>query len=124
MANPFRGAVELKAGEQTYRLSYSINALCELEDAAGEPIAKLANSLNDPENVRLTTVRNLIWAGLLDHHPEILDQKDQGLIFAGSVASEAGIPAAMEAVGKALSLAFPEQAEASEKPRPRRAANG
>ena len=117
MANPFRGAVELKAGEQTYRLSYSINALCELEDAAGEPIAKLANSLNDPENVRLTTVRNLIWAGLLDHHEVTL--KD-----AGEIATEAGIPAAMEAVGKALSLAFPEQPDASEKPRPRKAANG
>ena len=112
MANPHRGSVALQVGDRAYTLSFSVNAICELEDALGQPVAKIAAGLNDPENVRMSTVRAIIWAALRDHHSEV-DFKG-----AGEIATEAGIPACMEAIGKAFNLAFP---EAKEDARPRKA---
>lgn len=102
MPNPHRGSVALQVGDRAYTLAFSVNALCELEDALGKPVAKIADGLSDPANVRLSTVRALLWAGLQDYHP------GTELKAAGLIASEAGIPAVMEAIGKAFSLAFPE----------------
>src|SRR5690606_10545533 len=112
MANPHRGSVALQVGDRAYTLSFSVNAICELEDALGQPVAKIAADLNDPENVRMSTVRAIIWAALRDHHSEV------DLKGAGEIATEAGIPACMEAIGKAFNLAFPEEKEAA---RPRKA---
>lgn len=113
MANPNRGQVALTVGELELKLSFSVNALCELEDLLGQPVAKIAAGLKDPENVRLATVRALVWAALRDHHDEVT------LKGAGTIASDAGVPAVMAAVGKAFSLAFP---EAKENARPPKAA--
>lgn len=110
MANPHRGQVALNAGGRDYNVSYSINALCELEDVLGQPVAKIAASMNDPENVRMSAVRALVWAGLQDHHPEVT------LREAGQIASEASIPVCMEAIGKAFQAAFPEQEEGASRP--------
>lgn len=107
MANPYRGSVALQVGDRAYTLSFSVNAICDLEDALGQPVAKIAAGLNDPENVRMSTVRVIIWAALRDHHGEI------DLKGAGEIATEAGIPACMEAIGKAFNLAFPEAKEAA-----------
>lgn len=115
MANPLKGEVELKAGEESYTLTFSVNALCELEDHFGEPVAKIAQRLNDPDNLRLSTVRALVWAGLRDHHDDV-DIKE-----AGRVATAAGIPACVEAIGKALELAFPADKEGTDRPRPPKA---
>jgi len=108
MANPHRGAVALQAGKSAFTLSFSVNALCELEDALGLPVAKIAAGMNDPENVRLKTVRALVWAALRDHHEEI------SLKEAGEIINDAGIPACMEKIGQAFQLAFPDQPEAQE----------
>jgi hypothetical protein len=113
MANPQRGQVSLVAGDTTYMLSFSVNALCELEEAMDMPVAKIADSLNDAGNVRMSTIRVVVWAALRDHH-DAVTVKD-----AGRIVTEAGIPVAMEAVGKAFALAFP---EAQEPKNPRRAA--
>lgn len=115
MANPHRGSVALQVGDRAYTLSFSVNALCELEDHLGQPVAKIAETLNDPEAVRLTTVRALVWAALLDHH------EDVDLRQAGHIATEATIPACMEAIGNAFHLAFPTPAEAKEDARPQKA---
>ncbi|WP_173931391.1 GTA-gp10 family protein [Chelativorans sp. Marseille-P2723] len=114
MANPHRGSVALQVGGRAYTLSFSVNALCELEDALGQPVAQIANALNDPDTARLSTVRALVWAGLRDHHDEV------GVKEAGDIITDAGIPACMEAIGKAFKAAFPEQ-EAKENARPRKA---
>lgn len=114
MANPHRGSVALQAGDRAYTLSFSVNALCELEDLLGQPVAQIAGSLNDPGNVRMSTVRALIWSALRDHHAEV------GLEGAGEIATEAGITSCMEAIGKAFKLAFPES-EGKESSRPPKA---
>lgn len=113
MANPHRGEVALTVGDQDYTLSFSINAICELEDALDKPVAKIAEGLQDASGVRMTVVRTVIWAALRDHHEEIT------LKEAGIIASQAGIQAAMAAISAAFSLAFPEAKEAAN---PRKAA--
>lgn len=105
MANPHRGEVALHVGDKTYTLSLSVNAICELEELLGEPVTKIAASLRDPEGVRLTTVRALVWAALRDHH-EGVTMKD-----AGSIATEAGVPAVMAAIGECFNRAFPSAEE-------------
>lgn len=101
MANAVRGQVSLKAGDTTYTICLSTNAVCELEDLTGEAIGSLAAKMNGG-SVRMTDVRALVWAALQDHHP------DADLKEAGNIITLAGMPATMEAVGKAFELAFPE----------------
>ncbi|MFC0246791.1 GTA-gp10 family protein [Falsochrobactrum ovis] len=114
MANHYRGSVALQVGDQAYTLSFSVNALCELEDLLNLPVAKIAATMNDAEDVRISTVRALVWGALRDHHSEI------DLKGAGDIASTAGIPACMEAIGQAFRLAFPQE-EAKGTARPRKA---
>lgn len=113
MANAHRGEVAL--GD--YTVSFSVNALADLEGELDMPVAKIAETMNKPENVRIGTVRALLWAGLQDNH-------DVDLKAAGRIATEVGIPAAMEAIGKAFSLAFPDaEGEKSARPPKAKAAN-
>lgn len=106
MANPNRGVVEIDIEERSYKLSFSVNALCELEDKLDRPVPEIAASLEDPARVRMSTVRALVWAGLRDHH------EDTTIEQAGDLVTAAGIPAVMEAIGRAFALAFPEAKEA------------
>lgn len=120
MANPHRGQVDLKAGDKIYTLSFSINAMCELEDHFGEPITKIAAKLQNPSEVSMTNIRALLWAALLDGKPEIKGTPNGGLDFAGMLLNEAGVAEAMDAIGRAFANAFP--SEASGKANPRKAA--
>lgn len=102
MANPHRGEVALKVGDLDYTLSFSINAICELEDALDMPVAKIADMMNDSSNLRMSLIRTVVWAALGDHHEGITPKE------AGQIATQAGIPTVMEAIGEAFTLAFPE----------------
>lgn len=101
MANPHRGEVSLADGDRILKLSFSVNALCELEDHLDEPVAVTAERLKSPETVRMKTVRALVWASLLDHQPETTPAE------AGQIASRVGIAVAMEKIGEAFAQAFP-----------------
>jgi hypothetical protein len=103
MANPHRGQVDLKAGEATYRLSFSINALCEIEDATGKSVNELAAEMGGAP--RLSLIRVLLWGALRDHHEEVT------LKQAGEIAGEAGMAETGEAIGNAFALAFPDAKE-------------
>lgn len=113
MANPHRGQVDLKAGDKVYTLSFSINAMCELEEQIGEPFPKIAAGLNDAAGVKFSTVRALVWASLRDHHDDV------SLEAAGDLVEVAGLPSVMTAIGKAFANAFPAGAA---KANPRKAA--
>lgn len=102
MANPNRGEVALLVGDREYKLSFSINAICELEDALDIPVAKVADKLNDAANIRMSLIRTVVWAALRDHHEAVTVKE------AGQIATDAGIPVVMEAIGRAFTLAFPE----------------
>lgn len=119
MANPYRGEVTLSAADDTFTLSYSVNAICELEEFFdGKPIGEIAESLGDGSSVKMSTIRALVWAGLRDHHPDV------DLTAAGVIASKAGIPACMDAIGKAFERTFPPAEAGKAKPRPRNAKAG
>lgn len=104
MANKNKGEVEFKAGGETYKLRFSIDSLCELEDLSGKGIAALAQELSDPAKVSIKLMRQVFWAGLRDNHPDI------NLKAAGELIVEAGgmLPVA-ELVGQAFTLAFPQR---------------
>jgi hypothetical protein len=101
MANAARGEAAFEIEGKTYTLSFSINALCELEDAMGEGVTAVTRRLSDESKLRLRDVRTVFWAGLRDHHPEI------DLAGAGNLMTALGQVEAIEIVGKALALAFP-----------------
>lgn len=102
MANPHRGSVALQAGERSYTLSFSVNAICELEAELDKPVAEIIASIQDPKKLRLSSVRALVWAALRDHHDDVT------IKLAGEIASDAGFEATVEKVGEAFRLAFPE----------------
>lgn len=106
MANRHKGQVALNVGDREYKLSFSVNAIADLENALDLPIAQIAASANSPEKLRIGTIRALLWASLQDHHDGV-SMKDAGVI-ASDVISESGVPALVDAVGRAFTAAFPD----------------
>ena len=102
MANPHKGELAFKHGEKTFTMSFSINALCELEDQLAAPMADIMTKATDPASMSIKTIRAVFWAGLRDHHPD-LTTKD-----AGDLMTAMGQLQALELVGRAITLAFPE----------------
>ena len=103
MANPHRGEVELKAGEKTYILRYSVDALCRLEAATGRAFPSLAEELGDPKRMTITLVRQVLWAGIsCEGKSLMLDEAGELIPLAG------GLVPVMTKVSEALALAFPE----------------
>jgi hypothetical protein len=104
MANTQRGHVDLKAGETSYKLVFSINALCELEEETGLSVNQLAAEMGG-DNVKLKLLRVLLWGALRDHHEDVT------IKGAGDIAGLAGMAEVGDAIGKAFNLAFPEVKE-------------
>lgn len=98
MANPHRGEVELKAGDKTYTLVYTINSLCELEKTTEKSVDEVLSEINSG-NPRLLAIRDLFWAGLLKHHKMTVNE-------AGEVMDEAGPILAAVTSQKAIALAL------------------
>ncbi|TDX72599.1 hypothetical protein EDE05_12820 [Neorhizobium sp. R1-B] len=111
MTNSQRGSVALQAGGTAYTISFSINALCELEDVFGMPPSKVSSLFEDEEKTSMKDIRKLIMVSLHDHHPDVDENR------AGVIGTAAGIGVTMEAIGKAFSLAFPEAKAGSGNPR-------
>jgi len=95
MSNPHRGEVELKAGDKSYTLAFTINSVCELE-------AKLDKSLGDivADMGRMVTIRAVLWAGLRQHHKVEIEE-------AGEIMQLAGAAATAQAINQAMTSAFP-----------------
>lgn len=102
MANPHKGEVAFKAGDENYTLSFSANALCELEDMLGVGVNDIGAMLADPAKIRMKQMRTVFHAGLLDHHPD-MDEKTMKVVFSKLRAGEA-----VGYIAKAFALAFPE----------------
>lgn len=108
MANPFKGEVEFEADGKTYKLSYSANALCELEDALGKRLDDILEMWRRPKEVPLRDMRVMFWAALLDHHPDIT------LDAAKVILSRASLVDMMGCIGGALMRALPAAADGDE----------
>ena len=98
MANKQKGEVAL--GD--YTLRYSINALCELEDASGMSAIQLANTLGDEETFNTKTLRLMVWGGLTDNHEDIT------LKEVGEIINDTGVAVVMEAITRAFELSMPD----------------
>jgi hypothetical protein len=116
MANPHKGEVLLQAGEDSYKLSFSVNALCELEEAMGLNVTQIGKRLSG--DVALKDVRLLLWAGLLDHHPGI-DLRKAGIIMTIATPQVVGA-----AIGEAFQKAFPQEDAGARPPKGRKAGTG
>ncbi len=116
MANPHRGSVALQSGDRAYTLSFSVNALCELEAELDKPVSEIIAEIQNPKQVRMNSIRALVWAALRDHHEDV-SIKDAGLI-----ATDAGMQVCVEKIGEAFRLAFPGAPKAGGKENPQKAA--
>lgn len=101
MANAHRGEVALQAGEATYRLCFTIDALCQLEDRLDLSIVQISERMQGG-TPRLSLMRALLWAGLQTHHAPI-DEKT-----AGELIGEIGAVELMNGVMAAMNRAFGE----------------
>jgi hypothetical protein len=111
MINPHKGEISFESNGQRYVLQYSIDAICTLEGETGKGIVALATELE--KSPSMTLMRQLIWAGLLEHHPDMTLKEAGELILAAG-----GLVGAMSLFNKAFAGAFEKQ---DEKPRPRKA---
>lgn len=99
MANPYQGEVSLKAGDKTYTLALTINAICDVEEETGQD---LMGSLR-----RLSTLRLMLYAAMRQNHPEITRAQ------AGEIITIAGAKAVTDAVSTAIARAFPKTEKAT-----------
>jgi len=88
-------AIELNG--KTRQLRYDLNALAEIEERLGIPLAELANV-----TVSIKTIRTLLWAGLIHEDAELKETDVGAWIGPGGMS----MTDAMEKVGKALAEAF------------------
>jgi hypothetical protein len=106
MANPHKGDVSFDAHGQTFTLCYSANAICEIEDVLDTSImalsTKLAKAAKDPNSVRMSTIRAVLWGGLREHHPDI-DLKAAGDL----IPAAGGLMVIMNKISEAFQRAFP-----------------
>lgn len=109
MANPHRGEVAFSAGGKDYKLSFSANALCELEDALDLSIHQIAERLGGL-NIRIKYVRAALWAGLTDHQPGITIKE------AGTILGEINVARAIELITEAFTRSHPEAADNDDRP--------
>lgn len=114
MANAHKGDVSFDVAGKTYTLRFSVDALCQLEDQLGMGFPAIVLSMQNPKTLRLGTARAVLWAGLIEHHPDI-DVKAAGeLMVAGG-----GMMKVMPKIEEGFARAFPEL-EAEDKAHPRK----
>jgi hypothetical protein len=89
MANSHRGEVDLKAGDETYTLVFTINTLCDMEEE--RPGVNILGDLS-----KLSNIRYLLLSGLRERHPKL------NKVDAGRILQDAGLPAAQSAIQLAL----------------------
>lgn len=109
MANPHKGEVSFKAGEKDYILSFSANALVELEEHLGFELDELIKKFADGK-IKLAQMRVMFWQGLLDHH-DGLSLDDTKAILKTLRPAEMG-----QLIGRAFALAMPSVPEDSAPP--------
>lgn len=110
MANPHKGEVEFKAGGDSYKLSYSANAIVELEDALDMSVNAIGEKMQDRKTFRMGTLRTILQFGLIDHQPDV-DAEKVKTIFKKLRPGDV-----LNLVTKAFDLAFKSDDETEAKP--------
>ena len=120
MTNVHKGDVAAEIDGAGYTLRFSVDALCQLESAAGKSFADIGRDLSTGK-ISITLARQLLWSALREHHPAVT-LKEAGEMIKGL----GGITGAMAKINEALVAAFPDQAapESSERPQQPGQTNG
>jgi hypothetical protein len=114
MANPERGQVALEAGDKTYTLKFSTNAIRQAEAVSGKTFGKLCDEM---ELVGLDAMCVLLWAGLKQSHEGFT------LDDAGDLVDELEPLEMIGKINEAIELAYPKTAKVGQaKASPRKAA--
>lgn len=89
--------ITLKDGEE-YTLEFTLNALVEIEELFGS----ISEVYKIFEDFNLKKLRGLLYAGLVEHHPEMTERK------VGSLLDMSDLTNVVETLSKAFSKAFPD----------------
>jgi len=118
MANKFKGEYEFKAGDETFVMSFSADALVECEAALGKSADQIVEMFNDPSKMTLAAMRLLFWKGLADQREGFtLDQTRA--VLKRLLPSEMG-----EHLARAFILAMPDAPSGDARPPMPDQANG
>ena len=98
-ANPQTGVVSFDVSGEAYRLQFTIDAICTLEDLLDKSVADIGVQM---ARGRIGAVRAALWAGLREHHPKVTLKEAGDLLTTPEL--KAG--KAVELIGQALKLAF------------------
>jgi hypothetical protein len=113
VANSARGERTVEIDGAEFRLRFSINAICELEDQADQPIEEIGTRLSSGR-AGVRDIRLLWWAALRDAHGTV------DLKGAGELIDRVGLEKAIATIGEVLADAFPAADSGTQKKTPRR----
>lgn len=101
-----QGEVRFEAGGATHLLVFGINALCALEDEFDCSIEEIGTKLSGTaeRKVRLSDLRQIFRAGLIEHWPE----GEPTVKEAGAIFTELGMARGTELLEEAFIAAFPD----------------
>ncbi len=102
MANPHKGDVALSVGDKVYTLRYSHSALVKLEKLLDKGMVQIMEDLQKTEDMRLSNVVALLWAGLQKHHPSMTEEDAADLLDD----IDGGASGAINVIGEAFERAF------------------
>jgi len=109
MDNPKRGEVSFEADGKTYKMHFSTNAICALEEALDQDIGTLLDTM-DGESPSMRVMRALFQAGLSDNHPQVT------VYDAGAIIDEITLAKAGELISSAVEKSFLAAEAGSAKP--------
>jgi len=93
-----------------YTLAFNVNTLCDLEETfEAKDVNEVLQVIQGLEsNPSLRVIRKIFHTAFLQNHPDIT------LAETGTLISDVGIEAAVEALSVAVGMAFPDQSDAGE----------
>lgn len=109
VANPDRGQLSMDVGGASYIMQLSPNALSIVKKETGLGLKGVIDAFqkaNDDPDFEL--VMTLIWASMLDHHPDLT--KEQAMSFY----PDGGLEEIIEKVQELFRSAFPKQSAIAE----------
>lgn len=95
MANKYRGEVNITLAGEKYVLRPTFEALCELEERAGEPILSIMSGMQDGK-IRLKDMALIIWSGMYGYDAASAPSIDT----VGAMILETGLLNVMQEVDK------------------------
>lgn len=77
MANKYKGEIGFTAGDESFVLRFSANAVVAIEDEFNQTINQMGVMMSDPEKLRLSVVKKMFCIGLADHYAETRPEIDR-----------------------------------------------